>query len=414
MGRRLAVVALCGLAVGGFALAAEGDWPQWRGPNRDGVAVGAKLPDRLPASLAKVWELEVGAGYSGPVVSGSMVVLFSRQGDSEVIQCVSASDGKPLWKDSYAAPYTPASVAARHGKGPFATPTIAGARVFAFGISGILSCHELQGGKLLWRHDFKDKFKKTYPSWGASCSPLVEGGLCIVGIGAKSEGGLAAFDVETGKVVWTQASDGASYSSPIAADLGGRRQLVALMEHHLLAVEQKQGDVLWQTPLATKYEQNAITPTALRDKVIIAGYGEPTVAWRVVAREGKLAASEVWRNDAEQFYMSTPVLAGGCLLGLASRGGGTLVCINAEDGKTAWAGPRGLGEYASLVAAGDKALVLTTKGELLMLAASPKEFVELGRVRLTQRPTWAHMAVAGTRIYIKDSSHLACFQLTAP
>lgn len=392
---------------------AEGDWPQWRGPGRDGVAPGATLPNVLPSSLKKVWEAEVGAGYSGPALSGGKVVIFSRQGENEVVRCLNAADGKELWKDEYGAPYTPASVAARHGKGPFATPTLADGKVLTFGVSGILSCLDLESGKLQWRHDFRKEFKPTYPTWGASCSPLVEGSLAILGVGAKEQGGLTAFDVASGKVAWQQTTDGAAYSSPVAADIAGQRQIVALMEHHLLAVEPKGGKVLWKVPLVVQYEQNIFTPIVHKDLVIVAGWGQPIRAYRIAAKDGALTATEAWKNDREAFFMNTPVLTGGHLYGLADRGRGTLVCLSAEDGRTKWSGAGNLGEYASIVAVGDRLLVLTTKGELLLVAAASNGFKELGRVSVTNRPVWAHLALVGGRICVKDNSHAACFELKA-
>lgn len=390
---------------------AEAHWPQWRGPNRDGVSPDGMLPDKLPAALKPLWRVEVGAGHSGPVLAGGKAIIFSRQGDNEVVRCLSAADGKELWKDAYPAPYTPASVAASHGKGPFATPSIAGDKVFTFGISGILSAYDLSSGKRLWQHDFKDKFRKTFPSWGASCSPLVEDSLVILGVGAKDEGGLTAFQAATGKVAWQQGADGAAYSSPVAADIAGQRQIIALMEHHLLAVEPKEGKVLWKVPFVVQYEQNIFTPIVHKDTVIIAGWGQPIRAYRIARKNGELTATEAWRNEREAFFMNTPVLTGGHLYGLADRGRGTLVCLSADDGQTKWASEGGLGQYASIVSSGDKLLLLTPSGGLLLVAANSAGYRELGKVSLGGGEYWAHLALAGNRIFVRDKTSVACYDL---
>ncbi len=397
----------------GSDVRAGDEWPQWRGPARTGIAAGTSLPRELPSKLEALWRSEVGEGYSGPVISGGKLIAFSRQGEDEVIQCFDARDGRRLWKDSYPAPYKPASVAARHGKGPFATPAVVGGRVFTVGISGIVSAVELETGKVLWRHDFKDRFRRTYPSWGASNSPLVEGDLVILGIGAKEEGGLAAFQASTGKLLWLYDADGSAYSSPVAADLAGRRQIVALLEHHLLGVDPKTGSALWKVPFEVQYEQNICTPIVWEDMVIIAGWGQPIRAYGIAEKEGKLVASEVWRSEREAFYMNTPVLVGGHLYGLADRGGGTLVCVSASDGRTKWSSEGKLGEYASIVSAAGRLLILTAKGELLLAAQNPEAYEGLGRISLGEGAYWAHLALAHGRLYVRGKTELVCFSLPA-
>lgn len=406
----LAVACLALLARSGLR-AGEAEWPEWRGPGRGGVAAGASLPAKLPSNLELLWRKEVGEGYSGPVVSRGKLVVFSREGEEEVVRCLGASDGGELWKDSYPAPYKPASVAARHGRGPFATPAVERGRVFTFGIGGILSAYDLESGRKLWRHDFRDRFRRTHPSWGASNSPLVEGSLVVLGIGAKEEGGLAAFDVETGKLVWLAEADGAAYSSPIAAELAGRRQIVALMEHGVLAVEPEGGKLLWRIPFEVQYEQDVFTPIVRGDAVVLGGWQQPLRAYRVSRKEGGFAVEELWRNEREAFYMSTPVLVGDHLYGFADRGGGTLVCVSAEDGRTKWSSDGKLGEYASIASAGDRILVLTAKGALILLARNPEKCEELGRASLGEGAWWAHLALAGGRIYARSKTVLMAFRL---
>ncbi|MGQ9592471.1 MAG: PQQ-binding-like beta-propeller repeat protein [Planctomycetota bacterium] len=404
-------IACAGLLARPGLSAEEAEWPEWRGPGRGGTAAGASLPAGLRPNLELVWRKEVGEGYSGPVVSGGKLVVFSREGEEEVVRGLDAADGRELWKDSYAAPYKPASVAARHGKGPFATPTIARGKVFTVGTSGILSAYDLESGKRLWRHDFRDQFRRTHPSWGASNSPLVEGSLVVVGIGAKEEGGLAAFDAETGKLVWLADADGSAYSSPIAADLAGRRQIVALMEHGLLAVEPEGGKLLWKVPFEVQYEQNIFTPIARGDSVILGGWQQPLRAYRVFRKDGGFAVEELWKSEREAFFMNTPVLAGDHLYGLADRGGGTLVCVSAEDGRTRWSSEGKLGEYASIASAGERILVLTAKGALILLARNPERREELGRASLGEGAWWAHLALAGGRIYARSKTALTAFRL---
>ncbi len=389
------------------------DWPQWRGPSRDGIAAGVKLPDPWPKALPLVWTKEVGLGYASPVVAGGKVVVMARQGDDEVTQCLRAEDGHPLWRNAYAAPYKPHKYSRKHGKGPFATPTIADGKAYTFGINGTLSCLDLAKGKLLWRKTFAEQFKKTYPTWGAANSPLVEGRLCILGVGSTAKGYLAAFDTSTGKEVWALKADGPGYGSPIAADLAGQRQIVALTSAKVVGAAAKTGKLLWEIPFKTTYEQNATTPVVHGDTVIFAGYNLGTRAFRFSAKGDNITGEKVWGNNGAAMYMNSPVLVGQHVYGLAQRGGGRLVCLSLADGKTAWASPGKLGEYVSIVVVGDRLLVLTTKGELLVVAADSSAYKEVARIRLTDRPVWAHLAVTPGRLYVKDKTHLTCFALPA-
>lgn len=388
---------------------AAGDWPQWRGPARDGVAPGVALPGKLPAQLQKLWEVEVGEGHSGHVVAGDKVVVLSRQGNDEVVQCLNLADGKTLWRDSYPAPYEPRGAARSHGKGPFSTPTIADGKVYAFGIRGVLTCYDLASGKVLWRKDYTKQLKSPYPMWGAANSPLVTGKMCILSVGSKGESAFVAFEKDTGNEIWKQQIDGAAYSSPVVAKLAGKERVVLLLEHNLVGVELATGKLLWKVPFVVRYQMNIITPVVEQDMVIVSGSRQPAIGVKVSTEGAKV----VWKNEAESMFMSSPVLKDGYLYGLSDKGRGTLVCLDAATGKTKWSSPGGQGRYASLAFAGDKLLVLTTRGELVLVKASPDAYTELSRCRVTSRPVWSHIALTERNILVKDNSHLLCFKTPA-
>jgi outer membrane protein assembly factor BamB len=173
------------------------NWPQWRGPNRDGVVHGVKVPATWPNSLTEEWKVEVGEGVASPVVAGKSVYLFTRQKDDELVLCLDVSSGKEKWRsEMYPAPYQwwPGD---KTSNGPRSTPTVAGGRVYTAGVSGVLSCLDAATGKLLWR-----KQSKNAPPYVGPASPLVTDGLCIVHLGRDSRGdedGLTAFDENTGE-----------------------------------------------------------------------------------------------------------------------------------------------------------------------------------------------------------------------
>ena len=414
MGKSWAAVGvLIGLAAP-IASASAADWPQWRGLTRDGVAAGVKLPDPWPPALTRAWSLEVGLGHSSPVVAGGKVVQQARQGEEEVVRCIDAASGKVVWQAAFAAgPFAPRPVARAHGRGPFATPTVADGKVYTLGVSGVLACYDLASGKRLWQKTFANEYEKPYPIWGAANSPLIDGTRCILTVGTDADGALAAFHKDTGEALWRVTDVGPAYTSPQIATLAGKRQVVTLTHKRLCGADDQTGKLLWQIPFKVRYDMNIITPVVHGDLVVYSGYHEGTAAVRVAAGDGKLAAQKRWHNKGESMFMSSPVRRDGHIYGLSMRGKGTLVCLALADGKTAWASPGRMGEYASLVLVGDRLLVMTTGGDLLLVAADPGGYRELARSHLTDRPVWAHLAVTDKVLCVKDKTHLTCFALGA-
>src|SRR4051812_41031918 len=217
--------------------AAAVEWPQWRGPNRDGLVSGVAPPAAWPKELKQNWRVTVGVGHSSPVVSGGMIYQFARQGEDEVLLALDASTGKELWRaGATPAPYTVNPAASGHGKGPKSTPVVASGRVYTLGIAGLLSAHDAKTGRLVWRKDFSKQFPATSPLYGTSMSPVVLGDLLVAHVGGHDGGALTAFDAATGAVKWSYGTDGPAYSSPVVATIGGERQVVAFTQKELVSV----------------------------------------------------------------------------------------------------------------------------------------------------------------------------------
>jgi len=179
MGRQSRVMAMgwgCCVAMLAGSLCLAKDWPQWRGPNRDGHVAGFVSPEAWPEKLTRQWKAEVGEGHASPVVVGDRVFVFGRQGEEEIVRAMSLADGREVWSQSYSAPYTMRSDAAPHGKGPKSTPVVSGGRLVTLGISGVLTCWDTRSGKLLWQHEFSNDFKRTWPLYGTAMSPVAERG----------------------------------------------------------------------------------------------------------------------------------------------------------------------------------------------------------------------------------------------
>ena len=363
-----------------------------------------RLARRPPAGL----EGDVGIGHSSPVVAGGRVYLFSRGGEEEALQAFELATGKRLWRQAYAAPYTVNSAAFSHGPGPKATPVVAGGRVFTFGISGILSAFDAASGRVVWRKEFGKEFPSTAPTYGAAQSPVVDRGRVIVHVGGGGGGALTAFDAETGAVVWAWKGDGPGYGSPVVAEIAGTRQVITLTESLLVGVAADSGRLLWKVPFTTEYTQNAVTPVVQGNVVIVSGLDHPVRALRVVAAKGGgWTAETVWENPDVALYMSSPVLVAGRLYGFSHKKKGQFFCLDAATGKTLWLSEGRQGDNASLVAAGGAILALVTEGELIVFEAGGAAFKVLRRYTVAETPTWAHLAVVGDGILVKDAGSLA-------
>jgi outer membrane protein assembly factor BamB len=394
-----------------MATSSAADWPQWRGAHRDGQIAGFTPPQTWPKDLATLWKIEVGEGHSTPIVVGELVFEFSRVKEEETLRAMSLADGKEIWKKSYPAPYKVNFAAIRHGKGPKSTPVYADGRVFTLGISGILSAWDAASGERLWQKEFSKAYKETSPLYGTAMSPVVEGGLVIAHVGGHDGGALAAFDVKSGDTRWQWDGDGPAYTSPIVLSLDGTRQIVTQSQKFNLGVAAGDGTVLWKTPFETPYEQNIVTPLVVGELVLFAGLGKPTIAYRIEKTDGRWGLKEVWQNKDLALYMNSPIVVGDRIVAMNNKQRGTLVCAEAASGKTVWTSEGNLGDNSSLVAAGELALMLTTKGQLSVFKPAAAKYEPLATYQVSDKPTYAHPVVVGKAILIKDELHLTKFGL---
>ena len=377
-------------------------WSQWRGPARDGVASSFTAPATWPAQLTKKWEATVGAGHASPVIAGTRIIVHTRQDNREVLTAFDLASGKQLWQDGVDAPYTMNKAAAGHGPGPKSTPAIAGGRVFALGVSGIFSAHDLATGKLLWR-----KPAPAVPQeYGTSNSPIVDGTTVIAFLGGQKGGALTAMDAATGSVKWQWTGDVPGYASPIIATIG-TRQLITQSESKVIGVSVADGKLLWEAPLKTPYNQNIVTPLVVNDVVISSGYRGPTIAYSITAGQGKgWTATPRWSNDQVSMYMSSPAASGTTIFGLSNKNRGQFFAIDAATGKTLWLGKGREADNASIVRAGNVLLLSTTNSELIVARPSATTLEEVKRYTIADSATWAHPAYAGRTIAVKDVDKL--------
>ena len=403
---------LCVSAVNLFSQTALAqDWPGWRGPNRDGHVNSFTAPKAWPESLKLKWKTPVGEGHSSPVVAGSRVYIQARQGDQEVVSAIDLNTGKPLWSDRYAVSYVMNPAAIGHGKGPKSTPAFYNGKLYTLSINGVLSCLDAQTGKVKWRKEFFKDFKSTSPLYGSAMSPLVVDNLVVAHVGGDSGGMLAAFNADTGEVKWSWKGDGPGYASPVVVDIDGTRQIVTQSEKNLIAVSAANGELLWQIPFTTEYDQNIVTPVVYKNTLIFSGYDKGTFAIKPVKRNGKWQAEQVWRNQLVAMYMNTPVLSGDYLFGMSHKRKGQFFGLDARTGDMLWTSEGREGDNAALLVAGGLLFLLTDDAELTVARGSAKAFEPLKKYRVAESPTWAHPVLLGNRILIKDQATLALWSL---
>jgi outer membrane protein assembly factor BamB len=401
--------ALIGLALGIGAIVAtnigtvaqQPSWPQWRGPSRDGLAV-MNVPAAWPRTLTRKWDAVVGAGHSSPVIAGTRIVVPTRQGTREVIAAYDLGTGARLWQDAYDAPYQVNPAAQQHGPGPKSTPAAAGGRVFALGISGVLSALDLATGKVLWRVPAAT----TLPLYGTANSPVVDGDRVIAFMGGHDRGALTAFDAATGAVRWRWTGDGPGYSSPVVSELSGTRQVIVQSQSRLIGVGAADGRLLWEVPVRTNFDQNSVTPLVSDGLVISSGLENPTIAFRVTPGPSGWQAQEAWRNEQVSMYMSSPAATGQAIFGLSHRNRGQFVALDPATGRTLWSTRGREADNASFIRAGEWLLIGTTNSELIIARASAARFEEVTRYTVADSPMWAHPAAAGGTIAVKDVDRL--------
>src|SRR5689334_5467870 len=240
-----------------------GDWPQWLGPNRDGASPEKVAPWKKPPEA--VWRHDVGEGHSSPVVADGRVFVLAKVKDKneEELAAFNAQNGTLLWRKAYPT----AAFTSQFGNGPRSTPAVAGGRVYTFGVTGVLTCFEADGGKISWQVDTLAKFKAPNLTFGVSCSPLVEGKLVLVNVGGKGAS-VVAFDKDRGTVVWRSLDDPASYSSPIAFGAGKDRQVVFLTQQGVVSLNPEDGSLFWKFPLVDLLSESSTTPVRAGDLLL--------------------------------------------------------------------------------------------------------------------------------------------------
>lgn len=385
-----------------------GDWPQWRGPRRDGVSDEKNLLAAWPeGGPKKLWSFPVGAGFSAPAIADGRLYLLFQDGADEAVVCLDTENGKELWRHR-----TPAKYRNDFGDGPRATPTVDGDLVYTLGGSGILTCLKTQPasptGEVVWQRRLLEEFQAENLKWGISFSPLAHGDTLYINPGGRNGKSIAALDKRTGTTIWTMLDDPGGYSSPVAAELAGTEQIVFFTGAALVGVVPASGEVLWRHPWETSYDCNIATPIVAGDYVFISsGYRRGCTVLKIEKGEEGFAARRVYEHRKMCNHFSTCVLLDEHLYGFNDA---FLTCMDFRTGKVQWV-ERGF-DKGSLLAVGGKLIILGEYGSVALVQPDPKEYRELCRFEFSTKRCWTMPVVAQGRLYLRDTATLACFDLT--
>ena len=382
-----------------------GNWPQWRGPNRDGISKETGLLKQWPsAGPPLVWKATgAGGGYSSLAIADGRIYTQGLRGGREYIIAFDVATGKEVW----AMPHGEAFRNDR-GDGPRGTPTIDGDKLYALGGNGDLACLDARTGRTIWTMNVLKKFGGSNITWGISESPLVIGDKVLVNAGGPGAS-VVALNKKDGSLIWKSQSDRAAYSSGIPVEAGGTTQVVFFTSRRAVGLDLRDGRLLWDYPRASNDVANAATPVARGNRVFISSdYGTGGGLVEIKGDDKGVTAQEVYFTREMRNHHSSSILVGDYLYGFSS---GILTAMRFDTGEVAWR-DRSVGK-GSLVYADGHLYALSENGVVGLVEATPEAYREKGRFRIPQDslPTWTHPVIAGGRLYLRDQDTIYAFDV---
>jgi outer membrane protein assembly factor BamB len=383
---------------------ASAPWPQFRGPNRDGISLEKGLLKQWPTGGPKpLWVARgLGDGYSSVSVAGGKVLTMGTVNGQQAILAVSLDGGKPLWMTPCGAPYSN-----NMGGGPRSVPTIDGDRVYALGAEGDLVCAALDTGKAIWSTNILQQFGGSNIRWGICESPLVEGDLVICTPGGR-QATVVAFNKQTGQPAWQALVPGtpeAGYASAIAVTAAGVRQIVQIVSSGTIGLRASDGNVLWGNEGGANGTANCSAPVFFKDGVFSAsGYGTGGALVQLSSN----GAQQVYRTKDMKNHHGGMVVVDGFLYGCDE---GVLTCLEFATGKVVWQ-DRSVGK-GSITYADGRLYVRSENGPMALVECTPQGYRELGRFDppTGNAKSWAYPVVADGKLLLRDQDLLFCFDL---
>jgi len=406
--RRLATVIVpLALASGPLSTGGEDDsrsgWFQYRGPNRDGKSTEIGLAHSWgPSGPREVWRVPVGAGFSPISIVGGQVYTMDSDGQTEFALCLDADSGKTIWR----VPMEPLFKDV-NGDGPRAGPTVDGGLVFVLASRGRLAALDAATGEVVWQIEYQEAFDSNLPTWGFSAAPLVDGDLLIVEPGGSGARAVAALAKSTGEVRWTAQKANIVYSSPIVVEYDHIRQFVFLLQENLVALN-REGEEIWSVPFAPRGTIKPALPLFVEpDQIMVAAsydIGAKVVTLQTVG--GRLTAQEAWSSLYMRNHFNSSISLDGYIYGFDAS---TLRCLDARNGQRGWA-KRGLGK-GSLIFADGMFIVLSERGRLMLLDATPEGYRELASHQVLEGRCWTPPSLWDGRLYVRSHTEAVCLDL---
>lgn len=392
------------------ARAAGPSWPQWRGPDRDATIKGGPAWPESLDGVGRTWRVELGPGYSGPIVAGDRVFVTETQKKKyEVVRALDRATGREIWRAKWKGSMSVPFFAKANGDWIRATPAYDGESLYVAGMRDLLVCLDAASGSEKWRVDFCKRYDTGLPAFGFVCSPMVVGDDLYVQAGAS----FCKLNKKTGETIWrTLVETGdmmdSAFSSPVMAELCGASQVVVQTRQKLCGVNPADGKVLWETVVPSFRGMNILTPTVYRNGIFTSTHKNATFFYQVSRDGGAWRVKEAWKHGA-QGYMSSPVIIGNYIY--CHLGNGRLACFDARSGEQTWRS-KPFGKYWSMVANGTRVLALDERGDLVLFEASPEEFRILDTKHISDEECWGHIAVAGDEIFVRELGGISAFKWT--
>jgi outer membrane protein assembly factor BamB len=390
------------LAVSKPAALLPAEWPGFRGTGRDGIVRGVRIETNWDQSPpVKLWQRPIGPGWSSFAVRGDLCYTQEQRGNDEIVDCYKVSTGEPVWRHRDPVRFWESN----GGAGPRATPTIAGARIYTFGATGILNALDAASGSVVWSRNVASDSDTKVPMWGFSSSPLVEGDVVIVAAAGK----LVGYDI-AGKLRWLGPGHGGGYSSPHRAVIDGVTQILLLSAAGATSVAPSTGAVLWEHAWdgMTIVQPALISPGEVLISTAGGAGGLGTRRLAVTHGSGGWNVQERWTSNGLKPYFNDLVVHKGHAFGFD---GSILSCIDLEDGQRKWKGGRYGNGQLMLLADQDLLLVISEEGELALVGATPDGFKELARFKAIEGKTWNHPVLVGDELLLRNGEEMAAFKL---